>query len=92
VFSESSLEKHGNASFQNIWAPSELDDTLSSRQETFADGLHRQDQDGSRNNSLAAICESTHHVKFQKGDVEEINWKLNLTEGNAADMKTGEVS
>jgi hypothetical protein len=81
------LEKHGNAYFQDFWVAPELDGPLSNRQERLSDGLHRQDQISSKHDALATLCEPKHHLKFQKGDGEDMAWKHKVSELPAADLK-----
>jgi len=88
MFSENWLEKHGNASFQDFWVTPELDGYLPNRQESFTERFHRQDQAGGKQDTLAAICQPNHHLKFQKGDDEERSWCHKLSEEEEVGMKT----
>jgi hypothetical protein len=59
---------------------------MSIRQEGFADGLHQQDQVRGGEDTLVAVCEPRHHLKFHRCEGEDMTWKFMMAEDSLSDQ------
>jgi hypothetical protein len=81
MFSEAWLEEHGNAPFQGGRATIELENSVPTRQERLAGGVHQQNQSGGWQDSLAVVKVTDHHLKIHRGDTGVKTWGDRCWEG-----------